>query len=152
MYKRKYWPSLWAISDGQYIVGSGYWPHLFQWEYNVFNITIKVKYLWFGSGYGPPDFQIWMRLLFFFIAVKDSVDCWLYKLRRIPCFWIQSFFILQQCNFLIVFVVVLLFVIISIASLIRTYSWLSSLLDRFWMFWLVWSNFWQSDCVLLTLS
>ena len=43
MMKRKIRPSLWAVNDGQSVVGSGYRPHLFSDEKRLFLLTFDLS-------------------------------------------------------------------------------------------------------------
>ena len=69
--------------------------------------------------------------LFVVVAIKDSIDFWLYELRHIPRVFKQSLFIHQLFHLLISFVVVSLFIIILVTSLNRAYKYLGSLRDIF---------------------
>ena len=97
----KFWTSLWDIADSQSVVVSGYWPHYLSGDKRLlFYLWFEVKYLWFDSGYGPPDFSDMKTFIVFSpIVFKDSVDCWLYKLRQNPCPFYTKIIYLPNVSF-----------------------------------------------------
>ena len=81
-----------------------------------------------------------------------SIDCWLDELFLIKFYFYSTVLYSSNMSFSHHICCRLILETITIASLTRTHNWIGFLHDWFWLFWIVCSNYWNSDFVLLIVS